>query len=148
MTWPLSAGPFCSPLNFSRTETELEPSLSVKTVLKHKQPFPERNGRNRKPEPFEPSHPRTVTEPNPASLSNAEQSGGHKRDCLQTRVFPPFQEQGVLTTMAKMTNVPSVHKGKSLLPQAPENNTNEENGENGKKIQNSLDWRPIPKNQI
>ena len=46
-------------------EPKPEPSSLIKTVLNHKKPFPQRNRRNRKPEPLEPFHPRTVTEPNP-----------------------------------------------------------------------------------
>ena len=45
-------------------EPKPEPCLSVKPELKQKKPFPETNRRNREPEPLEPSHSRTVTEPN------------------------------------------------------------------------------------
>ena len=43
---------------------DLKPFFAVKAVLKQKNLFPERNCRNRKPEPPEPSHEGTVTEPN------------------------------------------------------------------------------------
>ena len=42
---------------------EPEPSFSVKMCWNTEKPFLQRNRRNRKPEPLEPFHPRTVTEP-------------------------------------------------------------------------------------
>ena len=49
---------------FQEPKPEPEPCLSVKPVLKQKNPFSKTNRRNRKLEPLEPSHSRTVTEPN------------------------------------------------------------------------------------
>ena len=46
---------------FQDLKPEPEPLPSVKT----EENFPERTRRNRKPEPLEPSHARTITEPNP-----------------------------------------------------------------------------------
>ena len=49
---------------FQEPKPEPEPCLSVKPILKQKNPFPETNRWNREPEPLEPSHSRPVTEPN------------------------------------------------------------------------------------
>ena len=47
---------------------------------------------------------------------------------LTNGVFAPCRKQGVLTKMAKMTNVCFVHKNKGFAPPAPEKDENDENG--------------------
>ena len=49
---------------FQEPKPEPEPSLSVKTVLKQKNPFQRGTLRTENPEPLEPSHTQTETEPN------------------------------------------------------------------------------------
>ena len=50
------------PEPFSRNQNRNRPLCE--TVLNTQRPPPQRNRRNRKPEPLEPFHPQTVTEPN------------------------------------------------------------------------------------
>ena len=49
---------------FQEPKPEPEPSFPAKLYWNKENPFLQRNRRNRKPEPLEPFHPRTVTEPN------------------------------------------------------------------------------------
>ena len=53
---------------FQEPNPEPEPSFPVKLCRNTEKPFLQTNRRNRKPEPFEPFHPQTATEPNRASL--------------------------------------------------------------------------------
>ena len=55
---------------FPGTETGTGgPSFPVKLCWNREKPFLQRNRRNRKPEPLEPFHPQTVTEPNRTGAS-------------------------------------------------------------------------------
>ena len=54
---------------FQEPKPEPEPFFPVKLYRNTDKPFLQRNRRNRKPEPLEPFHPQTVTEPNRTGAS-------------------------------------------------------------------------------
>ena len=54
---------------FQEPKPEPEPSFPVKLYWNTENRFLQRNRRNRKPEPLEPFHPQTVTEPNRTGAS-------------------------------------------------------------------------------
>ena len=54
---------------FQEPKPEPEPSFPIKLYWNTENPFLHRNSRNRKPEPLEPFHLQTVTEPNRTGAS-------------------------------------------------------------------------------
>ena len=86
------------PEPFSRNrKLELEPSFPVKNVLKYRKrkTFLQRNRWNRKPEPIEPFHPPTVTEPNRtgAILGLVEIHSQKRINSVQTRCIVKGEAQ-------------------------------------------------------
>ena len=64
-------------------ETKPEPSFPVKLYWNTEEPSLQRNRRNQKPEPLEPFHPRTVTEPNRTGASCNGQNGVEEPEYLR-----------------------------------------------------------------
>ena len=66
---------------FREPKPEPEPSFPAKLYRNTEKPFLERNRRNRKPEPLEPFHLQTVTEPNRTGASLKSVGKSFRPEC-------------------------------------------------------------------